>query len=462
VLEQVFEYDRVMSTSAALRTADEAVARLGETSWEDVPAEDLPGVMIELERIRARLDATRLDVAERLERTDAATTVGWASTKDFLTAVSGGRKGAGGGMLRLAAGLREQPGTRQGLADGWLSADKARVITRRVGQLPRVEALRGTAERLLLERARDLDATDLDRAWPTVVAELDPDHRLLGDDLSLPRAERAAHRARFLGFCDDEFGGVWLKGYGTAEEAELVKSTLMPLAAPVSGTPGECGGRPADRTQLGDRGEPCPEPGCAHDGRDPREFGVRMWDALVEACRRLQTAELLPESHGAAPRTVVTIPLADLQRDLEDAGGLLPGGRPLSAQAARRIACDTELIPVVLGAEAQVLDVGRAQRLVTTAIWHALVARDQHCVFPGCTRLPEACDAHHVIHWADGGPTSLDNLALLCRRHHTTVHQTAWRLGIDPITRRPAWSPPPRADDSDRYTWLISPPYRAA
>ena len=105
---------------------------------------------------------------------------------------------------------------------------------------------------------------------------------------------------------------------------------------------------------------------------------------------------------------------------------------------------------------------GRAQRLVTTAIWHALVARDEHCVFPGCSRLPEACDAHHVVHWADGGATSLDNLALLCRRHHTTVHQTAWRLWINPVTRRPAWSPPPRADDAGRCTRIVSPPYRAA
>ncbi|WP_028637473.1 HNH endonuclease signature motif containing protein [Nocardioides sp. URHA0032] len=451
-----------MFSLTAIATADEAVARLSEIRWDEVPVEDLPAAVVELERVQARLDAAKLKAAERLERTEAAATVGWASTKDFLTAVSGGRKGAGGGVLRLVAALRELPRTQRGLADGWLSADKARVIGRRVGQLPAVEELRGAAEGLLLARARDLDATDLDHAWPAIVAELDPDHRLLGADLSLPRAERAAHRARFLSFSDDEFGGVWIKGYGSGEEVEQLKSVLMPLAAPVSGTPGACGGRRRDLTDPGDRGTPCPEQACAHDGRDPRDFGVRMWDALVEACRRLQTADLLPESHGATPRMVVTISLDDLQRDLDTSAGLLPGGRPLSARAARRIACDTELIPMVLGATGQVLDVGRTQRLVTTAIWHALVARDAHCVFPGCSRLPEACDAHHVVHWVDGGPTSLDNLALLCRRHHTTVHQTAWRLRIDPVTRRPAWSPPPRADDSGRYTFLVSPPYRAA
>ena len=119
------------------------------------------------------------------------------------------------------------------------------------------------------------------------------------------------------------------------------------------------------------------------------------------------------------------------------------------------------MIPVVLGSHSEVLDVGRAQRLVTTGIWRALVARDRHCAFPGCQRLPQACDAHHVVHWADGGPTSLGNLALLCRRHHVTVHQTAWTLTIDPTTRRPAWHPPPLSHDG-RITWHVAPPYRAA
>jgi hypothetical protein len=185
-----------------------------------------------------------------------------------------------------------------------------------------------------------------------------------------------------------------------------------------------------------------------------------MWDALVELCRRAQTAEVLPETHGVRPRLTVTVELEALRSDL-GAAGKLPGDQSLSAAAVRRLACDADIIPLVLGSQGQVLDVGRTQRLVTTAIWLALIARDKHCTFPGCKRLPNACDAHHVIHWADGGPTSLDNLALLCRRHHTMVHHTAWRLEIDPETRRPRWHPPPRRGDG-RITWIVSPPARAA
>ena len=82
----------------------------------------------------------------------------------------------------------------------------------------------------------------------------------------------------------------------------------------------------------------------------------------------------------------------------------------------------------MLGSRSQVLDVGRTHRLVTPGLWHALVARDHHCAFPGCSRLPHACDAHHLQHWADGGPTALHNLVLLCRHHHTTLHTTPWRV----------------------------------
>ena len=107
----------------------------------------------------------------------------------------------------------------------------------------------------------------------------------------------------------------------------------------------------------------------------------------------------------------------------------------------RRLACDAELIPAVLGTQGQVLDVGRTSRLVTTGIWTALVLRDQHCAFPGCSRLPIACDAHHIQHWADGGTTSLDNLVLLCRKHHTLTHQTPWQVADRPSHPTPRLDP---------------------
>jgi hypothetical protein len=81
------------------------------------------------------------------------------------------------------------------------------------------------------------------------------------------------------------------------------------------------------------------------------------------------------------------------------------------------------------------LDVGRRTRTVPPAIRTALVVRDRGCAFPGCDRPPSWTDAHHLEHWADGGPTALDNLVLLCRRHHRAVHEGGWRLTRTPDHR---------------------------
>ena len=97
----------------------------------------------------------------------------------------------------------------------------------------------------------------------------------------------------------------------------------------------------------------------------------------------------------------------------------------------------------MLGTDGQILDVGRAARLVTLGIWLALLARDRHCAFPGCRRPPIACDAHHITHWANGGPTSLANMVLLCRAHHTVLHTTPWEVRINPDDGRPEFKPPP-------------------
>jgi hypothetical protein len=110
---------------------------------------------------------------------------------------------------------------------------------------------------------------------------------------------------------------------------------------------------------------------------------------------------------------------------------------------AEKLACEAEIVPVVYGGEGEVLDVGRVHRLVTPAIWTALVARDRHCAFPACTRPPLMCHAHHLVHWADGGATSLDNLALLCGHHHRVIHHTPWQIRLDARDRRPRFKPPP-------------------
>jgi hypothetical protein len=94
----------------------------------------------------------------------------------------------------------------------------------------------------------------------------------------------------------------------------------------------------------------------------------------------------------------------------------------LAPETVRKMACDASIIPVVLGSAGEVLDQGRAVRFFTPAQTRRLWLRDGGCTFAGCSMPPHWTDAHHLVHWVDGGPSDLGNAALLCQRHHTIVH----------------------------------------
>jgi 5-methylcytosine-specific restriction protein A len=91
-------------------------------------------------------------------------------------------------------------------------------------------------------------------------------------------------------------------------------------------------------------------------------------------------------------------------------------------ETVRRLACDASVMRIVMGPSSEPLDVGRRTPVVPASMRRAVIARDRTCAFPGCDRPHAWCDAHHVVHWADGGGTSAANLVLLCRRHHRMVH----------------------------------------
>lgn len=153
-------------------------------------------------------------------------------------------------------------------------------------------------------------------------------------------------------------------------------------------------------------------------------MGRGQGQALIEVCRRATAAGgQVPTASKAA--VYVTMTLQDL-RDSTGAGctlGSLDGGSLLGPETVRKLACDAGVIPIVLGGDSEILDVGRSQRLFTAAQAKALWLRDRHCTFPGCEIPAHWTDAHHLKHWIDGGPTDLGNAALLCGRHHTVVHR---------------------------------------
>ncbi len=94
----------------------------------------------------------------------------------------------------------------------------------------------------------------------------------------------------------------------------------------------------------------------------------------------------------------------------------------LSPAIVRQLACDADVLPVVFGANGEILDLGRTVRLFSKPQRKALWSRDRHCSYPGCDAPAAWADAHHLIHWVDGGDSDLANATLLCQRHHTLVH----------------------------------------
>jgi len=175
--------------------------------------------------------------------------------------------------------------------------------------------------------------------------------------------------------------------------------------------------------------------------------GARFWDALVQTCHHALDTHAAPDSHGAPARLLITMTRESLLDGLRQGStdlGVTADGLALPPGVLRRLACDAEVIPVVLGTRGEVLDIGRAARTVTVPIWNALVARDHHCAFPSCTRPPVMCHAHHLHHWADHGATALHNLVLVCGHHHRVLHHTPWQARLNPDDSRPDFSPPPR------------------
>lgn len=172
----------------------------------------------------------------------------------------------------------------------------------------------------------------------------------------------------------------------------------------------------------------------------------QLLQGLVGSCRIALATDGLPASGGHRPQVMVNIDYNDLVSGIGSSGQAVFGGM-ITPQTARKIACDADLIPLVLGGNGEVLDVGRAQRLFTPAQRRALVARDKGCAFPGCTMPAHWTEAHHIRFWKKHkGRTSVANGVLLCSFHHHLVHAEDWT--IESIDGIPWFIPPAYIDPS--------------
>jgi hypothetical protein len=174
---------------------------------------------------------------------------------------------------------------------------------------------------------------------------------------------------------------------------------------------------------------------------DERTRAQRQADALVQLADTAVSTGAVPVLRTVRPHVAVRIDLADLADPATGAAaGTLGSGAVISAARARWLACDGGIARVVFGPDGIPLDVGREARMVSGHLRRAVEARDGGCVFTGCDAPNSWCDVHHLVHWIDGGETSLANSALLCERHHTKVHH-GFRVERQPGGRWRTWRP---------------------
>jgi hypothetical protein len=181
--------------------------------------------------------------------------------------------------------------------------------------------------------------------------------------------------------------------------------------------------------------EPLARPAGREDGRRRER---RLADALVELAQHSMD-QATPRQR---PHLNVTATLGTVYRIPGSAAAEMDHGQPVSEITVGRIACDCSITRHIFDSEGVLVELGRRKRVVSAQLRKALEGRDRHCRWPGCTRPGTWCEAHHVVPWTRGGPTNLDNLLLLCSRHHMQVHELRWQLLAYPDGRLEVVKPP--------------------
>lgn len=157
------------------------------------------------------------------------------------------------------------------------------------------------------------------------------------------------------------------------------------------------------------------------DNDDHRTPAQRRADALGDICQfYLDHNNDAVTSGGEKPHVTITVDYEILTGQVKRLPEI--DGTPVTPETVRRITCDAGIIPMVLGSDSEPLDVGRKTRTIPPAIRRAIEQLHDSCTWPGCDAPLSWCDIHHLVHWADGGRTSLPNLTPLCRKHHTATH----------------------------------------
>lgn len=324
---------------------------------------------------------------------------------------------------------------------GDISRDHVRNIVEVMTHLPKeIDAgTRDRTERILVDYSREGWPDDLPRIGREILARVDPDGTITSD------ADRK--RRRGIVVCRPGVNGMsWIEGWITPELRALLDAVLAKF-----GRPGMCNIEDAESPAAG-AGSIDTDVLEAAARRDRRDSAQRTHDALFALLQPGVDPGKLGSHRGLPVEAIITMSLADLER----AAGVATtaSGGHVSINEALKLAEGTKPVLAVLDGDGMPLYLGRSRRLANSAQRLALIARDKGCTRPGCDAPASMCAVHHIVDWADGGLTDLNNLALACDHCHALVNDSAdgWKtvvMGKDSTYRgRCGWIAPKRIDPS--------------
>jgi len=352
----------------------------------------------EIAELSAHLEAATGRLLDLIRAFDArgGWNTGFCSCAAWLSWRVGLDLGAARERVRVARALGALPSLAEALARGELSYAKVRALTR--------VATPATEARLLaIGRAGTASNVErIVRGWRHM------------DRKAEAREAARQHAGRALHVYQDEDGTVVLRGRLAPEVGALLLRALDAARETLYQRGRAAGAMPA-----------VTDPATAAPTRPQQQA-----DALALLAETALHHELDPGAPGERYQVVVHVDAAVLADPEQPGQSVLEEGSHVSAETSRRLACDASRVVMRHDEDGQVVEIGARTRTIPPALRRALHHRDRSCRFPGCHL--RAGQAHHVRHWAQGGPTTLSNLALLCRRHHRAVHEEGYQIARGP------------------------------
>ena len=415
----------------------------GETGSDPDQVEDLGD---EIATLAAHIHAGThrlLTLLAQFDRLRGWEPAGHQSCAHWLSFRTGLDLGTAREHVRVARALEELPQTGSAMARGELSFSQVRALTR---------VAEASTEADLLELAEGCTTAQLERmvrAWKK------------GNRADEAEWERERHRSRAFSVFPDEDGMYVVQGRLDPEVGALLMRAVEAAGDALyrerrwildeAGDGAHSVARPVAPVVTLDTGREAAQRradavGLLAERAMAAGFGASDADPVESRSEPEPRSELGPRSEPEAPisgtraeryQVVLHVDPDTLAEEGEPGRSELEDGTRISAETSRRLSCDTSLVRLTRapngspdgsgdGHRGLALNVGRRTRTISPALRRALDARDRGCRFPGCgLRFTEA---HHVVHWADGGETSLDNTLLLCRYHHRLVHEEGWSI----------------------------------